>query len=75
MSNLLLTKVKPSHLTTGKAVFLVDAHLTGRSVLPVGPGRKVSAFFQAPKNQKKSLQSMQSQERNGQSISKSVQSH
>merc|ERR1712037_861659 len=33
--------VKPSHLTTGKAVFLVDAHLTGRSVLPVGPGRKV----------------------------------
>merc|ERR1712037_364172 len=33
--------VKPSHLTTGKAVFLVDKHLTGRSILPVGPGRKV----------------------------------
>ena len=33
--------VKPSHLTTGQAVFLVDKQLNGRPVLPVGPGRKV----------------------------------
>ena len=34
-------KVKPSHLTTGQAVFVVDEQLQGRMVLPVGPGRKV----------------------------------
>jgi len=34
--------MKPSHLTTGQAVFLVDKHLTGRPVQPVGPGRQVN---------------------------------
>ena len=40
----MLFKVKPSHLTTGHAVFLVDNHLTGTPVGPVGPGRKVNLF-------------------------------